>query len=185
MKIAISCSVFCHFFLVMLLINDEPNTHMTEATKFDVIFMAHQAEENHDVVESCEACSPDPVKPLAEANQRNLKPKSIPHPKAKFFNASTKRASHHGLDNPLPRYPLIARKRKHEGIVTILVNVSPQGTCKKLKVTKSSGHYELDRAAMTALQKWRFYPTTFKGIKGEDELTLCFSFQLSTACVLL
>ncbi len=60
--------------------------------------------------------------------------------------------------NPPPEYPRIARRRGYEGTVRIDALVDEDGRVREVKIRKSSGHAALDRAALSAVKKWRFEP---------------------------
>lgn len=60
--------------------------------------------------------------------------------------------------NPKPVYPSIARRERWEGKVTLRVRVSAEGYSDDVSVQRSSGHEELDDAAVAAVKKWRFIP---------------------------
>ena len=66
--------------------------------------------------------------------------------------------------NPPPRYPRTARRRGHEGTVLLEVLVNRKGSVKELRIMRSSGHPALDKAALSAVQKWVFEP----GKRGEE-----------------
>ncbi|RJQ80592.1 MAG: energy transducer TonB [Desulfobacteraceae bacterium] len=66
--------------------------------------------------------------------------------------------------NPPPDYPPLARKRGLEGTVELDVLVSPAGTADTVRLALTSGHDLLDRAALSAVEKWLFQP----GKKGEE-----------------
>jgi protein TonB len=56
-----------------------------------------------------------------------------------------------------PDYPVIARKRKEEGTVTLLITIEG-ASVSSVKVEKTSGFPMLDEAAAAAVRKWRFEP---------------------------
>lgn len=62
------------------------------------------------------------------------------------------------LDNPLPVYPPLARRRGIEGRAVLRVEVLPSGRSGTVVVSESSGHEILDRAAVEAVRAWRFVP---------------------------
>lgn len=55
----------------------------------------------------------------------------------------------------IPEYPLISRKRKEQGTVTVLLSVK-KGRVIDTRIEKSSGAPRLDKAALKALRDWRF-----------------------------
>lgn len=92
---------------------------------------------------------PAPVKAVA--------PKTATAPKkAEVFTEANFQANY-GF-NPKPRYPNIARREHWEGRVTLRIQVSADGSVDGVSVRRSSGHEELDDAAVEAVRKWRFIP---------------------------
>jgi TonB family protein len=69
-----------------------------------------------------------------------------------------------------PEYPAIARRMGLTGIVRLQVVVAPNGTVKDTKVI--GGHPILVNAAVDAVKKWRFEPSS-----GESTGTLEFKFE--------
>ncbi len=68
----------------------------------------------------------------------------------------------------LPPYPALARKRAMEGTVMLQVLVNKDGRVDDLEIETSSGFRLLDRAALTAVKKWRFEP----GRQGEKTIPM-------------
>ncbi|MCR9213724.1 MAG: energy transducer TonB [Proteobacteria bacterium] len=62
-----------------------------------------------------------------------------------------------------PIYPRRALDMGQQGTVTLHAKVLPNGSPGELKVARSSGHRLLDRAAMAAVKKWKFEPTSVGG----------------------
>jgi protein TonB len=56
----------------------------------------------------------------------------------------------------MPGYPAAAARRGEQGITTVLMHVTPAGRVDSVKVERSSGSRQLDRAAVEAFQAWRF-----------------------------
>jgi len=61
----------------------------------------------------------------------------------------------------------------------LLILVGIDGTAKDVKVEKSSGFHELDRAAVEGVQKWRFNPEVKNGKKVEGYARVPVSFNLA------
>ena len=61
-----------------------------------------------------------------------------------------------GLAQPAPRYPRAARLRGAEGITWLRVQVAATGRVARVEVERSAGDPELDRAAVDAVERWRF-----------------------------
>ena len=80
------------------------------------------------------------------------------------------------LGNPPPRYPSRALRRGYEGDVQLRILVLPDGTAGQVEVMRSSGHAELDQAAVATVRTWRFQPAR-RGdtpIKGYALQTIAF-----------
>jgi len=81
-------------------------------------------------------------------------------------------------NNPLPSYPLIARKNGFEGKVLIEVQISQQGKIKTILLKKSSGHSVLDHAAMEGVKNWKFEPAKRMGLSVDGAVTIPLIFKL-------
>jgi len=62
-----------------------------------------------------------------------------------------------------PMYPRRALDLGQQGTVTLHAKVLPNGSPGELKVAQSSGHRLLDLAAVSAVKKWKFEPTSVDG----------------------
>ncbi|MCK9540830.1 MAG: energy transducer TonB [Novosphingobium sp.] len=62
-----------------------------------------------------------------------------------------------------PGYPLESRRRKEQGTVELLVILGLDGRVEAISVSRSSGHSRLDSAALNAVRRWRWSPTTRDG----------------------
>ncbi len=62
------------------------------------------------------------------------------------------------LENPSPRYPMVARKRKYEGLVMLEVFVDTEGRVMDRRILETSGYSVLDTAALKGVSTWRFKP---------------------------
>ncbi|MBI3805429.1 MAG: energy transducer TonB [Nitrospirae bacterium] len=63
-----------------------------------------------------------------------------------------------GRSHPKPRYPETARAEGREGTALLKVTVLPSGQVGQAVIERSSGHVDLDRAAVEAVIKWTFLP---------------------------
>lgn len=79
-------------------------------------------------------------------------------------------------DNPPPAYPPRARREGLEGRVILQVAVGADGTASAVSVRQTSGHAVLDRAAVTAVEQWRFRPASQGGraVTGSTDVTVRF-----------
>jgi protein TonB len=80
--------------------------------------------------------------------------------------------------NEPPEYPWGARRRGHQGRVVLSVWVSAQGQADRLAVLHSSGHATLDRAAVEAVERWRFQPARRGGHDTGSMLYVPVVFRL-------
>jgi len=64
---------------------------------------------------------------------------------------------------PPPDYPRRALRRGIEGTVMVRVDVGPDGVPTSVGISRSSGSRELDRAALDAVDRWRFRPAMADG----------------------
>ncbi len=81
-----------------------------------------------------------------------------------------------GLANPAPAYPWLARRNGEEGRVVVRVTVDAAGRAAMTELARSSGHQRLDRAALEALERWRFAPAERGGrpVPGTVEVPVTF-----------
>jgi protein TonB len=62
------------------------------------------------------------------------------------------------LNNPAPTYPQLSRRMREEGKVLLRVVVSADGTPRLVEISQGSGSERLDKAARSAVERWRFVP---------------------------
>jgi protein TonB len=62
------------------------------------------------------------------------------------------------LDNPRPAYPSVSRIEGEQGTVILRVHVLATGLADRVEIHTSSGHDRLDKAARSAVARWRFVP---------------------------
>ena len=60
------------------------------------------------------------------------------------------------LNNPIPAYPMVARRMGWQGKVVLNVEVLASGLPGQIKLHQSSGYDVLDNAAVRAVSGWRF-----------------------------
>jgi len=82
------------------------------------------------------------------------------------------------LNRIVPVYPRSARRKGHEGVVTVAISVAENGVVAHAEVVSSSGYKELDEAALSAVRSARFVPATSDGVSVRGELRLTFDFRL-------
>jgi len=68
---------------------------------------------------------------------------------------------------------------RHQGTVILLVLVGVNGQPLEVKVDKSSGYHELDRAAIRAAKGWQFNPGTTDGVPTKGWARVPVTFKLN------
>lgn len=82
------------------------------------------------------------------------------------------------LNRITPKYPRSARRKGHEGKVTVEVSISPSGAIAESSIFASSGFPELDDAALSAVRTAQFSPATQDGVGVVGRLRMTFEFRL-------
>jgi len=82
------------------------------------------------------------------------------------------------LNRIVPVYPRAARRKGHEGNVTVAAVVTETGVVASADVLASSGHAELDDAALAAVRTARFAPATEEGVCVSGRVRLVIAFKL-------
>lgn len=77
-----------------------------------------------------------------------------------------------------PSYPLTARRRGWEGVVTLRLEVSAAGEVTSVEVLATSGRDLLDEAAIEAARTWRLDPALAEGIAVAGTLDVPVRFRL-------
>lgn len=77
-----------------------------------------------------------------------------------------------------PEYPKASLRNEETGTSTILFKVAADGSVQGASVQKSSGFRDLDKAAMTALSKCRFKPSTENGQAVESSQPVQYVWTL-------
>lgn len=78
-----------------------------------------------------------------------------------------------------PRYPPQAIRQRHEGTVVVLVLVGTDGRAKQVKIDKSSGYRELDRAAEQWARRLHYNPGKKNGQPYEAWARIPVTFNLN------
>lgn len=83
------------------------------------------------------------------------------------------------VDFHQPEYPASARRSGHEGRVLVEVRVSPGGTASAVRVVSSSGHPDLDEAALDALRRARYQPARAgdQPVAGTKTVSIVFNLE--------
>jgi TonB family protein len=81
------------------------------------------------------------------------------------------------LECPKPDYPDDAREKEIEGKVRVSVDIDAEGNVMDVKIASSSGHVELDEAAIDKAREWKFDRST----SGKKGMVIAINFQLEDA----
>jgi protein TonB len=82
-----------------------------------------------------------------------------------------------GIFQPTPEYPPLAKMARIQGTVRLEAIISRDGTIQDLKVL--SGHPLLVKAALEAVQRWRYQPTLLNGEPVEVITEIDVNFSLA------
>ncbi|MCD9032042.1 TonB family protein [Luteimonas sp. Y-2-2-4F] len=77
---------------------------------------------------------------------------------------------------PEPSFPRSAMRRGESGEVILAVRVDRDGRPRDVQVDRSSGYPALDRAAASAVRRWRFEPALEGGVAVEAEVRIPVEF---------
>ncbi len=80
--------------------------------------------------------------------------------------------------NAEPIYPPESARRGEEGIVALLVHVTPDGLPRSIEIVQSSGFRSLDNSARDAVLGWHFHPGMQDGKPIDSDFTLQVRFRV-------
>jgi protein TonB len=89
------------------------------------------------------------------------------------------RAQPNYLKTPAPDYPPLARRRRQEGLVLLIVEVTAAGKATSVRIKESSGFPALDAAALQAVREWEFDPARIGSRAFASEIEVPVRFKLS------
>lgn len=84
----------------------------------------------------------------------------------------------HSRNNPLPKYPFLARQKNWEGVVWLLVDISENGNVERVVIDRSCGYQVLDKSARHAVKRWKFVPAKHSGKAVSSQLRIPIRFDL-------
>jgi periplasmic protein TonB len=82
------------------------------------------------------------------------------------------------LRPPVPRYPPVARRAQHEGVVQLRVLVGEDGRSREMELIRSSGHPLLDDAARQCVGEALFRPYLLNGVPRAVLVVVPIEFTL-------
>lgn len=80
---------------------------------------------------------------------------------------------------PAPDYPRAALRAGRAGKVVLRIEVGADGRPRDVSVVESSRHRDLDRAAVRAVERWRFEPALRDGVAVPATVQQVISFDAS------
>lgn len=102
--------------------------------------------------------------------------RSAPHPAAGHRGATDVLPDY--LNNPPPRYPEGSRLAGEQGVVLVRAVVGSSGDVRRVSMARSSGYPALDRAALEAVERWKFRPASAAGIAMDSDVAVPVRFEL-------
>ncbi|MGL5877103.1 MAG: TonB family protein [Xenococcaceae cyanobacterium] len=78
------------------------------------------------------------------------------------------------IECPKPDYPDDAREKEIEGKVRVSIDIDAEGNVMDVKIASSSGHTELDEAAIDKAREWKFD----KSQSGKKGMIIAINFKL-------
>jgi protein TonB len=82
------------------------------------------------------------------------------------------------LVRPTVRYPSLAKRAKQQGTVILLVIINTSGWVDNIRIYQSSGHAQLDQAAVRAVRSLRVRPYLRNGVSMPIEIRVPVEFSL-------
>lgn len=161
------------------------------------VFPAHRLGPTGDVAKiNCATCHQGVFKPLygqsmlaaypALKGPIPASPLSAADPAADLAPADATVADAPAAEDPSyrsmypPVYPPEAIRRNHSGQVLLEVDVAADGNPTDVRVQRSSGHRELDEAAIDAVRRWRFNPERRGGVAVDGQVIVPIDFKLQS-----
>ena len=132
-----------------------------------------------------ETASPAPRPPRPRATERPRPRKAAPapsidQPASRQDLGGPRTLPTASPDNPLPAYPAAAAKRRRQGTVIVSMAIDASGRVAAASVHRSSGHSDLDAAAIDAARQWTFRPAQRAGTAVGITVLKPFRFVLES-----
>jgi periplasmic protein TonB len=77
-----------------------------------------------------------------------------------------------------PPYPEASRRSGEEGLVKLLITITPNGRVTNAQVQESSGSKRLDQAAIEAVRSWKYSPAQRGGMSISETIPVLIRFSL-------
>lgn len=151
-----------------------------EVPAAETILPAERAPESEAVPEAVEEPRMKPqTKPAAKTVPAS--PPASPARPASSGGAGAQIAARPNyLRNPAPAYPEAARRNGEEGVVILVVRVGRDGRPMQVELGQTSGHRQLDQAALRAVKKWFFEPARIGALPVESTVQIPVRFRIKS-----
>lgn len=126
------------------------------------------------LVEEPAPAAPAPVAEVPASPDVGAPPAAAPPPPPATGDSAPQRIA---AQSPAPAYPASALRKGESGVVLLNVTVDAQGRPTRVRVAQRSGSRALDRAAVEAVERWRFQPAMAAGqpVDGQVQVPIEFS----------
>lgn len=139
----------------------------------------HAAAKAPRAAASAERAPPSPAQPPSAQPTQSVEAGAQPPQQSASLPLIPPRAVSGAAGNGKPVYPAEAKRRGIQGKVVLRVEVSREGMPTKVLVLTSSGHRDLDDAAVTSVQKWHFVPASRGGEAVDATAEIPIQFRLA------
>ncbi len=120
-----------------------------------------------------------PAAPTSPATGPGTQPSTAPaHGGAPAARIELPDASAAYLANPAPPYPATSRRLGEQGQVLLRIWIEADGRPGQIELKRGSGYERLDRAALQAVQRWRFVPGKRAGVPEAMWVEVPLQFKL-------
>jgi protein TonB len=99
-------------------------------------------------------------------------------PSEPYFSATSGGMRSKIIHDPPPRYPWAAKQQRIQGTVVIDATIDQNGKIREPYILSSRGQL-LDEAALDAIRKWQYVPSTKDGKPMAVETTISIIFSLN------
>jgi len=131
-----------------------------------------------ETVKNSEIADALPMKPLEAMDTMDSQQSSAPVLAGSTEKAVLVEAPRFLSPPAAPHYPRLAKRKGIEGTVTYEIWLDEQGRQIKLTLKDSSGTPLLDRAALQAIEKWKFSPHKINGQAIAQRVLIPIKFKL-------
>ena len=168
-------------FFVSLLAKLESNSHEAAARHaFQHHAAAPDSERPHHTVPPAAAVAPPSPPPAAKAFSGRTLEEDTHNANAAATSAPTPVSQPKLIQRVAPDYPPEAERRGLEGSVDVSFTVTAEGKVTDVVVIHSEPSDLFDRAAASAVRRWRYEPRRLEGTPVESHLQIRIDFKLDS-----